>query len=501
MTHEKNQPEANGQENLTREHPSGEGAILGRLRLDFSLHRTPDGRGFISFMDEGKRTNDLVHSMVSRQKIKYIAKKVKEEIRNQHALKVILDELEEMAVTEGTEATLDSRIRHKRGSTFLNLCHPDGKIVRISPRKVEEVYATPNDIFLCRFPGMSALPNPSPGGSVDLLRRFLNVKDERSWRLILVIILSYLSGIGPFVCTILVGEQGTAKSTISKIIRALVDPNAAPLQAIPRSERDLAILAMSSYLLTFDNVSDIPKWLSDALCRILTGGGLATRSLYNDDRLRIFFSMNPVLINCITEAIQRSDLLDRSVPIFLRPISDFERKSEAEFWQEFELEKAKIFSALLEKVAQALAILPFVRTKGLPRMADFAKFGIAVEEAMGWDSGTFLSDYYYMKSFQDSAVLENFPCYRAIKKIAEEGWEDNASSLLTAITDIENDSRLINSKYWPKSAAKLSADLNRYAPNFRKEGIEINCNCRTAGSNSTRYISIKRVRKEAPNGS
>jgi hypothetical protein len=35
------------------------------------------------------------------------------------------------------------------------------------------------------------------------------------------------------------GEQGSAKTVLSKMLKALVDPNAAPVRALPREEREL----------------------------------------------------------------------------------------------------------------------------------------------------------------------------------------------------------------------------------------------------------------------
>jgi hypothetical protein len=44
-----------------------------------------------------------------------------------------------------------------------------------------------------------------------------------------------------------------------------VDPNIAPVR---REERDLIIAANNAYLLAFDNLSGLPPWMSDALCRL-----------------------------------------------------------------------------------------------------------------------------------------------------------------------------------------------------------------------------------------
>jgi hypothetical protein len=68
------------------------------------------------------------------------------------------------------------------------------------------------------------------------------------------------------------GEQGSAKTILSKILRALIDPNVAPVRALPREERELMIAANNGHLLAFDNLSGLAPWLSDSLCRLASGG-------------------------------------------------------------------------------------------------------------------------------------------------------------------------------------------------------------------------------------
>ena len=43
------------------------------------------------------------------------------------------------------------------------------------------------------------------------------------------------------------------------------------LRSTPRQEHDLMIAARNSWVLAFDNLSRLPAWLSDALCRLATG--------------------------------------------------------------------------------------------------------------------------------------------------------------------------------------------------------------------------------------
>ena len=100
------------------------------------------------------------------------------------------------------------------------------------------------------------------------------------------------------------------------------------------------IAANNSYLLAFDNLSGVPHWLSDALCRLATGGSFAVRQLYTDDEEVLFEASRPILVNGIEEVVSRPDLGDRAIFLTLAPIADADRRPEAELWREFEIARA-----------------------------------------------------------------------------------------------------------------------------------------------------------------
>src|SRR5256886_5689169 len=123
---------------------------------------------------------------------------------------------------------------------------------------------------------MLALPVPLPGGALDDLRPFLNVADDGDYRLLVTWLLAALRPRGPYPVLVLHGEQGSAKSTTARVLRMLIDPNGAPLRAEPHDDRDLMIAATNGWIVALDNLSHLPPWLSDALCRLATGGAFAT---------------------------------------------------------------------------------------------------------------------------------------------------------------------------------------------------------------------------------
>jgi hypothetical protein len=56
---------------------------------------------------------------------------------------------------------------------------------------------------------------------------------------------------GPYPILAIAGEQGSAKTVLSKLLRALIDPNVAPVRALPRNERELFIAAGNGHVLAF----------------------------------------------------------------------------------------------------------------------------------------------------------------------------------------------------------------------------------------------------------
>jgi hypothetical protein len=152
----------------------------------------------------------------------------------------------------------------------------------------------------------------------------------------------------------------------------LVDPHETLLRGAPKEERDLMIAAGNNGVLGFDNLSHIPDWLSDGLCRIATGAGFGTRQLYSDDEEVYIKACRPILINAIEDIVNRGDLLQRGILLDLPVIPDEQRQTEEKFWRDFDAAHPRLLGALLDSVVRTLATLPGTTLERLPRMADFA---------------------------------------------------------------------------------------------------------------------------------
>jgi hypothetical protein len=403
--------------------------------------------------------------------------------------------LEGEALYSGREAPVFVRLAEHNGPIYLDLTDSNWRAVEITASGWRVIDDPP--VKFRRSRGMLPLPEPACGGSVALLRKYINVTDSE-WPLFVAVLLASLWPRGPFAITFLHGEQGSAKSTAAKVFRRLVDPNVAPLRSEPREPRDLAIAARNGWVVMLDNLSKMSVWFSDALCRLATGGGFATRELYSDFDEVLFDAMRPAVITSIEEIAHRSDVLDRSVVLTLGPIAEDQRQPEDEFWAEFDREAPAILGALLDALVVTMQRLPTVTLGWLPRMADFAKLFTAAEPALGFPAGTIMAAYLANRARANDQAIEGLRVGPAILSFAAslanpgDTWTGTAGDLLEALNCREPDD-IRKRKDWPSSPRALAGALRRLAPNLRKAGIEIIVGEREAGGQRRRLTTLTRV--------
>ena len=340
-----------------------------------------------------------------------------------------------------------------------------------------------------RTKNTGALPLPQKGGSLDLLRPLAATTDE-NWVLIKGWILDALKGHGPYMVLVVTGEQGSAKSSLCRLMRSVVDPlKTAKLASLPREEKDLGVDGMAEHLLAYDNVSYLPQWLSDCLCRVSTGGGIKSRQLYTDGEQCIFDICRPICLNGIPDFATANDLLGRSLVVSQPTIDEGERLDEQKLELVFADVAPRVFGAILDLLSRGLGCIDAVAVPHLPRMADSAKWIMAC----GVDG--FIEEY---QENIDEAVglgLDASPIANSIVDLVTKpdmGWPPNCwkgePSQLLSVLSQRVEARPAN---WPKNARSLSSQLRRDAPALRKRGITI----RIDKTNGRRLIEIAEERK------
>jgi hypothetical protein len=322
---------------------------------------------------------------------------------------------------------------------------------------------------------------PDRDGSIDWLRRYVNLS-ESDFRLMVTWLTAVLRPVGPYPILVLNGEQAAAKSTLAKVLRLLIDPHTCVALNLPTSTRNLMATAVNGWLLAYDNISEIPRWLSDALCQLVYGGAISGRALFTNDERSFIYAQRPVLLSGIADFVRWGDLKDRCVFLHLPPIPRARRRGEEEFWRAFHAERPGILGAVFDAIAGALRELPSVHLTELPRMADYAVWGEAVSRALGWGPETFVSTYTDNRKEATMSDLLDSPVASALLEVARRVPElsGTAGELHARLTEITG-KKVAASAAWPKTAARLSQELRQLAPQLRLHGVNVSFERRNEG--------------------
>jgi len=177
--------------------------------------------------------------------------------------------LDGLALFDGIEQNAFIRLAYVDDKIYLDLANDTWQVIEIDASGWHVLDNSP--IAFRRGRGMLALPTPPQQGNMGALFDIFNV-EAKEQSLIMAWLIGAMNQRGPFPILVINGEQGSGKSTLCKLLKNTIDPGIATLKSLPREERDLIISANNSWLLSFDNISGLSDWISDAMCRLSTGG-------------------------------------------------------------------------------------------------------------------------------------------------------------------------------------------------------------------------------------
>jgi hypothetical protein len=393
----------------------------------------------------------------------------------------------------GTAQEVYVRVGGDRTTAYLDLADDSGRVVVITPDGWE--VRTNVGVNFLQAEGMLPLPEPQRGGSVDLFEAFINA-DPAGRKVVTAFVLGALSPSGPYPLLELIGAQGSAKSTLTRKIRSIIDPNVAPARVLPGTLDNLVIQATNSHMLAFDNLSYITDSKSDLLCGLATGLGYGKRTNYTNTSETILTVCRPAIINGIENLVRRADLLDRSLTVELNTIPPQDRRSEAEIEAEFARVHPKVLGGFLDAAVMAMRNFATTKADKWPRLRDFAQWVTAAEPALGWASGTFLS------IMSDTTCEAN---HRAL---------DHYPGLVEALVTIVTSNKATGCGEWKGTPTDLAAllsgcmvanlppvnqltgELQRLTPALKAMGITVHKMQRT---NKARLLHIKYDEAEGSN--
>ena len=324
------------------------------------------------------------------------------------------------------------------------------------------------------------LPRPQKGGNLDLFRKYISARNEKDFVLQICWILGCLNNSNEYPILIMNGEQGTGKSTQTSIFRELIDPAGMNSYQPPKEVRDLVAYARNGFMVPMDNISWMPAWLSDDLCRLALGSsGLGGRGLYTNDDLATFQASRPIIINGIPEVVERNDLVDRSLQITLPPINPALRRGSDEIMADFRRDKPLMMGFLYDMASKALAGKHKNTFARLPRMASFMRFVASASDFFGLKPQDIVDMYMSNRRESDASVLEHNPVAQALLKLLHRN-----RAFVGTLFDLQDklfECRPAQGK-WPDTNQKLANELRRLEPALVASGIQIYKNGREAGT-------------------
>jgi hypothetical protein len=414
----------------------------------------------------GAYLNLRLHSRDARLYIQNLFYKQEDRPLATQSWREVVDTFEAKAIFDGPMHKLYLRMATVGNRIVVDLGRSDGKVIVVTPEGW--TLQVCNDVHFVRSSGFKELPEPRSGSTIDIAKQEFGL-DDSNWPHWLAFVLACLMPEGPFFCLFVEGEQGSGKSGHSSNIKGIIDPHVMLRLTLPKTRHDLVIQAQQHWVLSFDNVSHISWEMSDALCSLATGGGYSTRRYYTDNESRNFDAKRPFIINGIGDFADRPDLLERAIPLRLKPMLPDGRRSEREMKSRLDAILPEILGALYDIVSHALRHRDSVKVPTSVRMADAAQWLVAAEPATGLPPGTFLAT---LETSQTDMLVDraiNDPLTISLIKAVEHGPFEGLTGVLYAKIKADNPYE----KRLPPTPSHFSNTMKRLNPAFVKMGLKV----------------------------
>ncbi|MFC9248365.1 ATP-binding protein [Streptomyces sp. NPDC057136] len=471
--------------------PSAAVRLVAMAREQYTFVMSTDGRPYAVAIDGPNLALPLRGRTGLRQRLaRLYADTFEGDVASQSAL------ADAMTVLEGIADSNDPVPVHLRvghddaGTLVVDLGTADGRAVTLSAGGWHVVDRSP--VLFRRSGAMAPMPTPIlVGDGLSKLHALLNMDESTFRQLVAWLVAAWIPKIPHPVLTFK-GEQGTGKSKTAQMVVNLIDPSPASKRSQPRDIKAWSAQAFNSWALCLDNISTIPPWLSDTLCKAVTGDGIVDRALYTDDDVVVLSFRRVLAMTTIDAGALAGDLAERLLMLDLQLIDEERRRTEEELDDAFEAVRPSVLGSLCDLLATVLAVLPSIRLATMPRMADFARVLAAVDQVMDWNT---LDDYLAASANVAGDALEGDQFGSAVAALVEQAgtWTGTAAQLLEQAQPPGG----VRPQNWPKDATRAGGKVKRLAPLLRSVGITVDDTQRSPGKHRHRLFVLSRTESTA----
>jgi hypothetical protein len=376
--------------------------------------------------------------------------------------------LDMLAHDSGDVRELHTRAAFHEGAVFYELA--PGRVVKIDEQGWKQDPEPP--VYFRAVKNLQPLPDPSAGGSLEDLTRFVNLKTDRDVRLFKTYVTLLPLAHIPRPILEATGVMGSGKTTVSRVVKRMLDPTGN--EAVTIDRRDFLQKAAHCYILMLDNQNSLPEWFQDTLCRLVTGESDSKRILYSDDEDHVWSMQRAVLLNGINPPSDRGDVQDRTLPIELERLDKHKRLPEDDFWLQFSLKLPELLGAVFDALARALGARHSVKLDERPRLADWGLYAAALYESQGWGVKQFVEDWGVVEETRQQGTLDGSVVAQAVILYMKDRdrVELSAAKLHAAIESKGEDALdLKDDKTWAKTGRTLWKKIREVTPLLEVHGI------------------------------
>lgn len=234
-------------------------------------------------------------------------------------------------------------------------------------------------------------PVPANRSLFDLMKPYVNLSGD--FFTLFIIWLVQIFSFSDHSAILLSADCGSGKTFLSRVVRAIVDPSRLDVTILPTKVSDLCTILTNSAFVSFDNISEIPKDISDILCTAITGASTTKRELYSTNSLSIFRMHNSIILNGIDVMPSESDLAERLILMKLPKINSNKRVNVDQLWKNFETDKPEILGAIFDTLSEAISIMDTISIKEMPRMASSYREMVVIAHVLGINQDEFARIY------------------------------------------------------------------------------------------------------------
>ena len=410
------------------------------------------------------------------------------------------------------QAIFSPKINHEKifrrngfsnGKLLIDLGDKDWKLVEISSNGIRHVdYSEKTNVFV-RSKNMAKQVNPClkyEGNPLDELGKIIRMDDD----LFKVHIISFfLEGI-PTPIMANLGHAGGAKTTVSGMVRQIVDPAGSTITdnvtAFPSKSDNFAVQFENNYLIAYENISSINQEKSDILCRVTTGSTITTRKHYTNDEEHLMKFQRKIILNGIEFEMGYEDLADRTIQYWFERIPEDQRLSDEQVSSQFRELLPHVLGQIFEILHKAMKLYPTVQCKNIPRMASFAIWGESIYQVLGHKQGEFLELYNKAIKKNTSTLFENNPIIPFLDSMLDDKatLRIQTNQFYKRLKDWSEENNYEEMKALPKASNQVTRWITRSKQLLDEHGYSISWETNTERNEFTpgsTVLSISRITK------